>query len=104
MFMRRALLAISLVAALAVAIQLIAAPGQIASGPFVVGVPGKTATIAWLARNGDPAFRVETTSLESLEPNTRYEYNISSLGEAGKGSFKTPPSGTEPFRFVAYGD
>jgi 3',5'-cyclic AMP phosphodiesterase CpdA len=39
-----------------------------------------------------------------LKPNTRYEYNISSQGEAGKGSFKTPPSGSEPYRFIAYGD
>jgi hypothetical protein len=115
MVMRRALLAISLVV-LAVTAQFIAGSEQIASGPFVLGLPGKSATIAWLIRNGNvafervsgagvtPSFRVESTSLTSLQPNTRYEYNISSLGEAGKGSFKTPPSGSEPFRFVAYGD
>jgi hypothetical protein len=113
--MRKIFLLISLLTAI-VTVQLIAGAEQIASGPFVLGVPGKTTTIAWLIQNGDAVFRrvsgpgiaspfrLESTSLESLQPNTRYEYNIPSLGEAGKGSFKTPPSGSEPFRFVAYGD
>ena len=114
--MRRILPIIAIAAALAVTAQLIAAAEQIASGPFILGVPGKTATIAWLIKGDDVAlqrvsgvgagspFRLESTSLTSLQPNTRYEYNILSLGEAGKGSFKTPPAGSEPFRFVAYGD
>src|ERR1044071_7055362 len=105
---RRLLLVTTAIAAFAVTVQLIAGAEQIASGPIVLGVPGKTATIAWLIQNGNATvrrfsapgitspFRVETTLLTSLQPNTRYEYNISSLGEAGKGSFKTPPSGSEP--------
>ena len=114
--MRKTLLLISLVAALITA-QLVAAEEKIAGGPFVVSVTGKTAKIAWLVQGTEvslqpaggaaltsPSLRVESTSLTSLQPNTRYDYQIPSLGEAGKGSFKTPPAGDEPFRFVAYGD
>jgi len=115
--MRKIFLLISLVAALVTA-QLIAAAEKVAAGgPFVVSVTGKTAKIAWLVQGTEvslqpaggaaitsPSLRVESTSLTSLQPNTRYDYQIPSLGEAGKGSFKTPPAGAEPFRFVAYGD
>src|SRR3989442_4019608 len=115
--MRRLFLIISAQAALAATAQLIAGSEKIVGGPFVVGVSGKSARIAWLVQGDEvrlqpvrgtdvtsPSFRVESTSLTTLKPNTRYNYNISSLGEAGKGWFKTPPMGTEPFRFVAYGD
>jgi acid phosphatase type 7 len=97
--------------------QLAGAAEKIVGGPFVVGVTGKTAKVVWLvqadgaslqlARDdaGRPsAFRIETTSIPSLEPNRRYEYNIAALGDAGKGSFKTPPAGAEPFQFIVYGD
>src|SRR5262249_39727857 len=100
------------------AVQLLAAAAEkVVGGPFVVSVTARTAKICWIVQsdevslkplNGEaipsPAFRVETTSFTLLQPNTRYEYNISSLGEAGRGSFKTPPLDAQPFRFLVYGD
>ena len=116
--MKKVLILITSIAALALAVQLIAAAEEtVAGGPFVVNVTGKTAKIAWVLRGPEvtlqpvsgapissPSLRVESTSLTSLQPNTRYEYSIPGLGEAGKGSFKTPPAGSEPFQFIAYGD
>src|SRR5260370_22681997 len=115
--MRRLFLTIIAIAALAATAQLIAGSEEIVGGPFVVGVTDKTARITWLVQGDEvalqpvrstdptsPSFQVESTSLTSLQPNTRYEYNITSGAEAGKGSFKTAPVGAVPFRFVAYGD
>ncbi len=39
----------------------------------------------------------------SLQPGKTYYYDIQQ-GEAGKGSFKTPPAAGEPIRFVVFGD
>src|SRR5262245_205864 len=110
-FMRKVLLLVGFITALAAA-QFIAAAEQVAGGPFVVNVSGTTAKIAWILRGSEvtlqpvsgapvssPSLRVESTSLTSLQPNTVYEYSIPGLGEAGKGSFKTPPAGSEPFQF-----
>src|SRR5215467_9382901 len=91
---------------------------KIVGGPFVVNVTPRSATIAWIVQGNDvtvrpqngtavlssPALRTEKTTLTSLQPNTRYEYNVSSDADAGTGSFKTPPTGSEPYRFVVYGD
>jgi hypothetical protein len=91
---------------------------KIVGGPFAVNVTGRTATIAWVVQSDavalrtaagaaaltSPSLRTETTTFTSLQPNTHYEYNISSEGDAGKGSFKTPPAGSEPYRFLVYGD
>ena len=46
---------------------------------------------------------MEQTTLTGLQPNTRYQYDVDGQ-DSGKGSFKTPPTGAEPYRFVAYGD
>ena len=100
--MRRALVFVAIVAALAGFAHSTTAAEKAAGGPFVVNVTSRTAEIAWLVQGGD--LRTESKSLTSLQPNTRYEYNIESLGAAGKVSFKTPPEGSEPFTFVAYGD
>ena len=92
--------------------------GKIVGGPLAVKVTNRAATIAWIVQpdevtlrpSGDaaaieaPVLRTETVTLTSLKPNTRYEYNISSAGEDGDGSFKTPPAGSEPYRFLVYGD
>jgi hypothetical protein len=92
---------------------------KIVGGPFVVRVTSQSATIAWVVQNDEvtlrpqdgaaaiasPVYRVEKTTLTSLKPNTRYDYNIASEGDDGKGSFKTPPFGPGiPFSFVVYGD
>jgi acid phosphatase type 7 len=119
--MRKRILFSALIVLLAAAIQLTVAAEKIekiVGGPFAVKVSGRTATIAWVVESNEvtlhtaekpaamtsPALRIETTTFTSLQPNTRYEYNISSESDAGKGSFKTPPSGSEPYRFLVYGD
>jgi hypothetical protein len=116
--MKKQILVAVAIGTLIVASQLLLAAGKLAGGPFAVNVTSTSATIAWIEL-GDavtlqpssgaaalqaPALRVQTTTFTSLQPNTRYEYNIASQGDAGKGSFKTPPSGAEPYRFVVYGD
>lgn len=82
---------------------------------MVVNVGPQNATVVWIVQDdqvalqeGDgaeartsPALRVEKTTLTGLKPNTRYEYAIP---DAGKGSFKTPPSDGTPYNFVVYGD
>jgi hypothetical protein len=91
---------------------------KIVGGPFAVNVTGRTATIGWIVQADEvslrpsgsaahvkaPLLRTERVTFTSLKPNTRYEYNISSEGDAGTGSFKTPPMGAEPYRFLVYGD
>lgn len=97
----------------------LAAEQKLAGGPYVVGVSSKTATVAWIVQVDDvtfrppagaaatiaPVLRVEHTTLTGLQPNTRYDYNIASGGDEGKGWFKTAPSSSEvSYRFVVYGD
>jgi hypothetical protein len=101
---------------LAASVASLAAAQKIAGGPFVVNVTPRTATVVWLVENGvatlhapgsaartSPSLRVEKTTLSGLQPNTRYEYDISG-SDAGKGSFKTPPAGAGSYKFVVYGD
>ena len=85
---------------------------------FVVGVTPRAATVVWIVQDNEvtlrppvgtagitsPSLRVQKTTLTGLQPNTRYEYDISSGGDAGKGSFKTPPFGPGAYQFVVYGD
>jgi len=92
---------------------------KIAGGPFVVGVTQRTATVVWIVQSDEvalqqsggrgaalksPSFRVEKTTFTGLQPNTKYEYNIATVGENGKGSFKTAPTSPGQYRFVVYGD
>ncbi len=110
----------------------LSAADKVVGGPFVVNDIGRGATICWIVESGQvkvqavgvpaaapgataaataaaaaaaapktaPALRVEYSGLSALLANTRYEYD----SPAGKGSFKTPPTGEEPFSFVLYGD
>ena len=96
----------------------LAASEKIVGGPFTVGVTQSAATVVWLVQSDEltmhpaaggpaitsPSFRVETTTLTGLKPDTRYEYAIPSGGEEGSGSFKTAPREGTPYRFVVYGD
>jgi hypothetical protein len=88
-----------------------------AGGPFAVGVTSRGATVAWIVQNDElmlkppagaaiasPSLRVEKTTFTGLQPNTRYEYDIASGGDAGKGYFKTAPEEARPYHFVVYGD
>jgi 3',5'-cyclic AMP phosphodiesterase CpdA len=96
--------------------QTLAAADRIVGGPMVVNATTRSATVVWIVQSGEltlqppggparksPSLRVEQTTLTGLDANTRYEYNASGQ-EAGKGSFKTPPAGNEPYRFMVYGD
>jgi len=98
------------------AAQALAAADKIVGGPMVVNPTSRSATVVWIVQTGEltlqppagqarksPTLRVEQTTLTGLQPNTRYEYDAFGQ-EAGKGSFKTPPAGNEPYRFVVYGD
>lgn len=101
---------------LTTAIAALAAGPKIAGGPYVVHVTPKTATLVWLVESdtatlyapdkparSSPSLRVEKTTLTGLQPNTRYEYDVSGQ-DAGKGSFKTPPAAAGPYTFAVYGD
>ncbi len=105
-----------LLAALFVSTSVTAAD-KIVGGPFVVNVNSKAATVVWIVQTGEatlgtapgtnerstPALRAETYSFTGLKPATTYYYAING-GEDGKGTFKTPPVGAEPFEFIVYGD
>lgn len=93
------------------------AADKVVGGPFVVNVAPGAATIVWVVQSGEtklgtvaggadrtaPALRAESSSFTGLKPGTTYYYDINGT-EDGKGSFKTPPAGTEAFDFVVYGD
>jgi len=90
---------------------------RVAGGPFVVNVGQRSATLVWIVESTQvsvhaddgkpdrniPVLRVEKTELTGLRPATVYHYQAFP-GEAGKGSFKTAPSGAAKFQFVVYGD
>jgi predicted phosphodiesterase len=92
---------------------------KIAGGPFVVNATSRSATVVWIVRTGEvtlqppdgaeqrtsPSLRIEKTTLTGLKPNTHYDYGVAGQ-DAGKGSFKTAPSSSDPapYQFVVYGD
>ena len=98
---------------------MVLAADKIAGGPFVVNATSRTATVVWIVQTDEltlqgpggakprtsPSLHVEKTTLTGLKPNTRYEYGVAGQ-DAGKGSFKTAPSNTEPapYQFIVYGD
>ena len=99
------------VAAIGAAVMM-AAP-KVVGGPYVVNATGRGATVAWIVEDDEitfgpaggaakpsPALHVEYTNLGSLQPNTKYEYEAAGQ----KGSFKTPPTGQEPFKLLVFGD
>jgi hypothetical protein len=92
------------------------AADKIAGGPFVVNVGPRSATVVWVVQTDSlnlrsksgqprvaPSLHVEKTTMTGLQPNTRYEFDAGG-SPAGKGSFKTAPTGAEPYQFVVFGD
>ncbi len=88
--------------------------GKIVGGPYVVNATPTSATLMWMVQTGEashgfqwehkaPALHAERIHMTGLQPGTVQNYQAFP-GEAGKGSFKTPPVRTAPFEFVVYGD
>lgn len=98
-------------------LRLAAQSEKVVGGPYVVHAGERSATVMWVVESGQvslgavpgtvdktvPVLRVEKTALYGLKPGTAYHYEAFP-GDAGKGSFKTAPSGPAPFQFVVYGD
>jgi acid phosphatase type 7 len=77
--------------------------GKVVGGPYVVNVTPHSATVMWLVESGRSVLRPEKMPLTGLTPGKKYDYEAFP-GKAGKGSFKTPPTGDAQFQFVVYGD
>jgi len=60
----------------------------------------------WVVQSGEgtaPVLRAQKRTFTGLKPGTKYDYQAFD-GDAGKGSYKTAPSGPARFQFVAFGD
>jgi len=94
-----------------------APPEKVIGGPYVVNVGPRSATVMWVVQTGEvslgaapdkldkksPTLRAERVVFNGLTAGTTYYYD-SFDGAAGKGSFKTPPTGAAKFEFVVFGD
>jgi hypothetical protein len=94
-----------------------AARDTVVGGPYTVNVGPRSATVMWVVQTGQaslgtepgktdktaPVLRAERTTFTGLIRGTTYYYQAFA-GDAGKGSFKTPPMGEAQFQFVVYGD
>jgi predicted phosphodiesterase len=90
---------------------------KIVGGPYSVNVGPRSATVMWLVQTATvsvgsepgkvektaPVLRAEKTTFLGLKRGATY-YFQAFPGEAGRGSFKTPPAGDARFQFVVYGD
>lgn len=96
----------------------LAAADKIVGGPFTVNVTTRSATVVWIVQSNElilqppggvegrysPVFRVEKTTLASLQPGTRYDYQVPGFPEV-KGSFRTAAAANAPsYHFLVYGD
>jgi len=108
------LLALVLLATLAV---FAASPEKVIGGPYVVNVGPRSATVMWVVQTGEVSLGTDPAKLDKMAPTLRAErvlmtgleagktyYYDSFGGDAGKGSFKTPPNREGAFNFVLYGD
>ena len=92
------------------------AADKVVGGPFAVNLSGRSATVVWIVQTGEasivaqgateartvPTLRAEKVVFRGLKPGVQFSYKVP--GEDLSGSFKTPPSGDQPFEFVLYGD
>jgi 3',5'-cyclic AMP phosphodiesterase CpdA len=107
-------IALSLAALAQTAVQKLPGPiaarqGELIGGPFAVNVGPNSATVAWVTRPAgrrapEDTTRADKLTFTGLQPGTRYLYDFKAGGQTVEGSFKTPPTGPEPFDFVVYGD
>lgn len=93
------------------------AEDRVVGGPYTVNVRPQSATVMWVVETSEvslgtepgkvektaPVLRAEHTTFTGLRRGTTYYYQAFP-GDAGKGSFKTPPYGDAKFQFVVYGD
>jgi hypothetical protein len=102
---------------LAFATTLVAAD-KVIGGPFTVNVTTRSATVVWIVQSDElilhppggvegrysPSFRAEKTTLASLQPGTKYDYELPGFPGV-KGSFRTAAAPTAPsYQFLVYGD
>jgi hypothetical protein len=90
---------------------------KLAGGPYVVNTGARSATVMWIVERAQaslgeapdkldrkaPSLHSEKISFTGLEAGKTYYYDIG-MGEAGKGSFKSPPKRGDSYRFLVYGD
>ena len=90
---------------------------KVVGGPYVLNATTRSATVMWIVETASASLgaspdkldrkagslHTEKVSFTGLQPGQTYYYDIGQ-GEAGKGSFRTPPRSGEPFRFLVYGD
>ncbi len=96
----------------------LAAAEKIIGGPFTVNVTTRSATVVWIVQSDElilhppggvegrysPSFRVEKTTLASLQPGTKYDYELPGFPGV-KGAFRTAAAANAPsYRFLVYGD
>jgi hypothetical protein len=94
------------------------AADKLVGGPFTVNVTTRSATVVWIVGGDElilhppggvegrysPSFHVEKTTLASLQPGTRYEYELPGFPGV-KGSFRTAAAANAPsYTFLVYGD
>ena len=90
---------------------------KVVGGPYVVNIGPRSGTVMWVVQVGEasigtepdkgaksaPVLQARKTTFLDLKRGTTYYYQAFP-GDAGKGSFKTPPDGEARFQFVVYGD
>jgi hypothetical protein len=90
---------------------------KLVGGPYVVNTGARSATVMWIVERAQaslgeapdkltrkaPSLHAEKISFAGLEAGKTYYYDIGQ-GEAGKGSFTTPPKRGDPYKFLVYGD
>jgi len=96
----------------------LAAADKIVGGPFTVNVTARSATVVWIVQSDElilhppgnvegrysPSFRVEKTTLASLQAGTKYDYTLPGFPGV-KGSFRTAAAANAPsYSFLVYGD
>ena len=95
----------------------LAGADKLIGGPFIVNVTTRSATVVWIVQSDElilhppggvegrysPSFRVERTTLASLQAGSKYDFELPSFPGV-KGSFHTAAAPAAPYSFLVYGD